>query len=284
MGRQVVCGAGGYDPVYEIADIGALVRASPGLCRVLEEDSALGEAIAPARRMKALKECLSRSVTVPAGRWWLSVGEPSCESIGLLVLDGLLIRRVGVSGRFGAELLGVGDLLRPWQDLDSPTLTVVSGWNVVHPARMAVLDEHVARRLAHYPEVTSSLTGRALQRSRSLAVIMAIAHQARVDLRLHMLFWHLAGRWGKVRSDRVALPLRLTHGVLADLIAARRTTVTKALSVLAANDLVHAVNEGWDLFGRAPGQLLELEHVAEPRVPMLAERDDGRGSSRPPGA
>jgi hypothetical protein len=261
MGRDVGRGGAGYGGLYEVADVDALAHASEGLCRVLEEDSALGEAVAAARRMKAVEECLSRSVTLPAGRWWLSVGDPGLESIGLLVLEGLLIRRVGVNGRFGAELLGGGDLLRPWQDLDSPTLRIVSGWNVIHPTRMAVLDEQVARCLAHYPEVTSSLMGRALQRSRNLAVIMAIVHQARVDLRLHMLFWHLAGRWGFVHSDRVRLPLRLTHSVLADLVAARRSTVSKALSELARKDLVRAASEGWELFGRPPGELLELEQV-----------------------
>ena len=62
---------------------------------------------------------------------------------------------------------------------------------------------------------------------------MAIVHQARVDVRLHMLLWHLAARWGRVRSDGTVLRLRLTHAVLADLVAARRPTVTTALSDLA---------------------------------------------------
>lgn len=280
--RAVLRGVAAYGGVYEIADIDALVHPSHGLCRALEEDSALAEAVAPARRTKALRECLSRSVTLPAGRWLLSVREPPCETIGLLVLEGLLIRRVGVDGLFGSELLGAGDLLRPWQDIDSPTLKVVIGWNVVHPTRLAVLDEDVARHLAHYPEVTSSLIGRALQRSHNLAVIMAIVHQARVDLRLHMLFWHLAARWGKVCSDRVTVPLRLTHGVLADLIAAGRPTVTRALSELARKNLVHARNEGWELFGRPPGQLLALQQVPEAgpagRSRTAAENNGGPAS------
>ena len=41
------------------------------------------------------------------------------KALGLLVLDGLIIRRVGVAGRFGAELLGDGDLLRPWEREDA---------------------------------------------------------------------------------------------------------------------------------------------------------------------
>jgi hypothetical protein len=76
-----------------------------------------------------------------------------------------------------------------------------------------------------------------------------------------MLFWHLAARWGRVRSDGVSLPLRLTHNVLADLAAARRPTVTTALSELANSDLVRAVEDGWLLFGEPPGELLELAPI-----------------------
>jgi len=43
----------------------------------------------------------------------------------------------------------------------------------------------------------------------------------------------LRGRGAAVRHDGVLLPLRLTNAVLADLVAARRPTVTSALSELA---------------------------------------------------
>ncbi|HUB36455.1 MAG TPA: hypothetical protein VL972_06490, partial [Solirubrobacteraceae bacterium] len=191
------------------------------VCRVLEEDPELAEAIPADRRERAVRECRARTVLLPAGRWRASPNGQPGEGIGLLVLEGLLLRRVGVDGRFGAELLGGGDLLRPWQaEGEPPTLQVTTGWQVIEPARMAVLDEAFALRLSRYPRLSGRLVGRALERSRNLAVNMAIVHQARVDVRLHMLFWHLAARWGRVRSDCVSLPLRLTHNVLADLAAA----------------------------------------------------------------
>jgi CRP/FNR family transcriptional regulator, cyclic AMP receptor protein len=84
---------------------------------------------------------------------------------------------------------------------------------------------------------------------------MAIVHQARVDIRLQMLFWHLAGRWGKVRSDGIVIPLRLTHAVLSDLVAARRPTVTSALSDLARRGVLRVTDEGWLLSGEPPGEL-----------------------------
>jgi CRP-like cAMP-binding protein len=54
------------------------------------------------------------------------------------------------------------------------------------------------------------------------------------------------------------LRVRLTHSVLADLVAARRPTVTSALSDLSKRKLVQFVDDGWLLSGEAPGELLEV--------------------------
>lgn len=232
------------------------------ICRVLEEDPELAEALPPDLREQAERECLARTVTIPAGPWNVKLGDPKIEGIGRLVLSGLLIRRVGVDGRFGAELLGAGDLLRPrQQDEQPPIIPVSTAWQVLEPTRVALLDESFVRRIARYPQLTGCLVGRALRRSRNLAVYMAIVHHARVDVRLHTLLWYLAGRWGRVGSDGVVLPLRLTHNVLADLTAARRPTVTSALSELAKSGLVQPYREGWLLSGRPPGELIELGAV-----------------------
>ena len=61
-----------------------------------------------------------------------------------------------------------------------------------------------------------------------------------------------------VRSDGTVLRLRLTHTVLADLVAARRPTVTTALSELARQGLVRTDGETWVLPGEAPSDLLVL--------------------------
>lgn len=229
---------------------------------MFEEDPDLAENIPSPLREQAVRECLARTVLVPTGRWQASETAPGRDGIGLLVLEGLLTRRVGVDGRFGAELLGVGDILRPWLgEDDPPALALATGWRVIEPLRMAVLDVQFARRVARYPHTTGRLVGRALERSRNLALNMAIVHQARVDVRLRMLFWQLARRWGRVRSGCVSLPLRLTHSVLADLVAARRPTVTTALSELARAELVRQVDDGWLLRGLPPRELLELVTV-----------------------
>jgi CRP/FNR family cyclic AMP-dependent transcriptional regulator len=239
----------------------SLVRTNESPCQVLREDAELGEAISAEHREQAIAECLADTVGLARGRWRAG-GEPTLrDGIGLLVLDGLLLRRVGIDGRFGAELLGEGDLLRPWQDPTS-ILSHTTGWRVLETTRLALLDGPAAQRMAAYPALTGKLVGRALERSRNLAVNMAIVQQARVTTRLQMLLWHLANRWGRVRSEDVLVPLHLTHSVLSDLVAARRPTVTSALSELAGKELVRTSGRGWLLFGEPPGELLELQDVS----------------------
>ena len=146
-----------------------------------------------------------------------------------------MARRVGVAGRFGAELLGDGDLMNPFHRHDMGTSLPRTGkWRVLRPSRMAILDSEFTARATRYPEVVSALVTRALRRSRHIATNMAIVQQPRIDLRLHMLFWELADRWGTVHQDGVHVRLHLTHSMLSDLVAARRPTVTKALGELAA--------------------------------------------------
>jgi len=246
------------------------------LCHVLREDAELAEAIPAARRQEAIGECVAPEIYLPSSRTPSALGAHSGTGVGFLVLSGLLVRRVGIDGRFGAELLGEGDLLRPSQgEFDSPMLPLETRWLVPEPGRLAVLDDDFVQRLARYPELAPAIVARAMQRSRNLAVNMAIVHQARVDVRLHMLLWHLAGRWGRVRSDGTVVPLRLTHALLADLVAARRPTVTSALTDLARRGLVRSQGDSWVLFGEAPVELLDIDGTAAPRrreAPSLASR------------
>jgi CRP-like cAMP-binding protein len=229
---------------------------------VLVEDPELGEALSPAERVSASEHCIAPAIELPRGRWDGQRSDMTPGGIGLLVLRGLLIRRVDVGGGFGAELLGQGDLLRPWQGEGAQsTLSTSSGWRVLETARIAVLDHHTAVRFARYPELTGRLVAKSLERSRNLATAMAIAHHSRVDTRLHMLFWHLADRWGRVRPDGVLIPLALTHAMLADLVSARRPSVSTGLSEMARQGLVERVGRGWLLRGDPPGELLQLQPV-----------------------
>ena len=250
--------------------LGTLDRGQMQVCYPLQEDPELAEAIEPDQRAAASTALIARQLEISPGAWpGSSAGR---DGIGLLVLQGTLVLRVGIAGRHSAELIGEGDVLRRPDTGWATQLTLTHSWLVLEPARLAVLDSRFASQLGGFPNLTGALFGRASLRTRQLAVNMAIVHQARVDVRLHMLLWHLAGRWGRVRSDGIVVALRLTHSILAELVAARRPTVTSALSELSRNGLVRSVPEGWLLCGPPPGapEELDLALADEPRRPADA--------------
>jgi CRP/FNR family transcriptional regulator, cyclic AMP receptor protein len=235
---------------------------SKQFCHVLADDPDLAEAMSLAQRSEAIEHCLAPAVNLPRGRWEAPQTELTPGGIGLLVLRGLLIRRVSIEDGFGTELLGQGDLLRPWQGEGAEsTISRTTGWRVLEDARIAVLDRYAAVRLARYPELTGRLVAKALERSRNLAAATAIAQHNRVEVRLHMLFWHLADRWGRVRPGGVIVPLRLTHAILADLVSARRPSVSTGLALLARQGVVERVGREWLLHGNPPGELLERQSI-----------------------
>jgi CRP/FNR family cyclic AMP-dependent transcriptional regulator len=172
---------------------------------------------------------------------------------GLLVLDGLLLRRVTLHGRTGAELLGDGDLLQPWV-LQPPydTLVAEPGWEVLEQTRLAVLDGRFAARVAPRPEVAAALLARAIERARMLAFQHVASHIPGLEGRLLALFWGLADRWGRVRPDGVLIPVPLTHATVAELVGASRPSVSTALAQLARQGAVQRQGAGWLLDRRAP--------------------------------
>jgi CRP-like cAMP-binding protein len=195
----------------------------------------------------------TRGLTAPLLRL---VAEPHAElpdqppgAIGLLVLDGLLSRRVRLAGRSTVELLGPGDLVAPWQD-DGQLASVPSqaSWRVLEPARLALLDADVAAGLARVPGALGVLIERAERRAHALATRLAIAQMPRLEDRLIAVFWHLADRWGRVEPRGVAIPLRLSHAVVAELVCAQRPSVSVALKHLADDGLLERADHGtWRL-------------------------------------
>ena len=220
---------------------------------MLDEDSELAEHVPEAVFGTARESSLAAVVDVPRGRWDARPdAHRARDGYGLLVLDGVLVRRVGYDGRFGAELLAAGDLLRPWEFDGDNSLGFETGWRVLVATRLAVLDLRWTERMVRYPRVGPALACRALMRSRRLATMMAIAQQPRLDDRLWMLFWELADRHGRVHPDGVHLDLPLTHEVLSHLVAARRPSVSGALTKLADQGRLRRNGRAWVLTGDPP--------------------------------
>jgi CRP/FNR family transcriptional regulator, cyclic AMP receptor protein len=118
---------------------------------------------------------LARTITIAKGDWDMGELYRRPDGFGLFLLAGFVVRRVGRAGRFGAELLGPGDLLRPWQTVGAfATRPFEPVWSVVAPAEVALLDASFARRAEPYPTVAVQLVDRAMLRSRRLVLALAI--------------------------------------------------------------------------------------------------------------
>jgi CRP/FNR family transcriptional regulator, cyclic AMP receptor protein len=223
--------------------------------RLLEADPELGALLTGTRRAEAERDLVVRTHRLTVGPWDVTrLSGASADHVGLLVIDGVISRELVVADHVSAELLGPGDLVRPWQGAAGAGLLPVQAiWSVLSTVTLAVLDRRFAAEAARYPEITAALFDRLGERSLRLATTQAISQLTRVDRRLKALFWHLAERWGRVSGDGVVVPLALTHRILGQLVGARRPTVSTALSELAEREeLVRRSDGSWLLRGDPP--------------------------------
>ena len=226
---------------------------SPQTSEILKLDPDLASALPKAQVEPAQRACVAGVTRILRGDWDPRAAAPDPGGFGLLVNSGFLVRRVGGGDRFGAELLGPGDLLRPWQTMwEDASLAFEPLWTAITGVELAVLDRSFAGRAAPYPAVAEELVARAMQRSRYLAIAITIAQQPRVDIRLHMLLWHFADRWGTVGPEGTTIELPLTHVILSELVAARRPTVSTALSQLSREGKIVRDGDLWQLLGEPP--------------------------------
>jgi CRP/FNR family cyclic AMP-dependent transcriptional regulator len=210
--------------------------AAHDLVRLLDADPELGERLAPDELDRARHQLVAETRRVPTGRWDAAgVLEPGGTPLGLLLLDGLLLRDLD---------------LRPW-DTDSANsdLPFVARWTVLEPVRLALLDERFLYAAVRYPAVIDALFARASRRQRGLSVRLVVNQLVRLEDRLTLALWTLAERWGRVTPDGVLVPMGLTHSALARLVGARRPSVTSALGDLARDRLLERTEEGWLLRG-----------------------------------
>jgi CRP/FNR family transcriptional regulator, cyclic AMP receptor protein len=182
-------------------------------------------------------------------------GPDEGEQIGLLVLDGLVLHRTTVAGEATVALVGSGDVLTGMRVGSDDCVAHASSWTVCAPARVAVLDASFAHAVARWPSLLAALLRRVSERAESLAFLRSVTRVRQLDLRVLLLLWHLADRWGRVGADGIVLPLPLTQQMLAELAAARRPSVNQALRELAERGLLDARSGGgWTLYGDPPAR------------------------------
>jgi CRP/FNR family cyclic AMP-dependent transcriptional regulator len=238
---------------------------------LFEVDPDLIEYLDVRQAAAARPRAIVRATTLRPGERepWSFIAVPNGH-LGLLVIDGLLTREMTLLGRTTMELIGGGDVLRPWDDAEErPSVPWTVGWTVHVPTRVALLDEHLAERVATWPGIATALVKRSMQRAQWLEHHLAILENPRVDVRLLLLFWQLADRWGTVGPDGVTVPLRLTHRTLGRLVRAQRPSITASLHAMSMRGLIDRRRDGtWLLRGEPCRQLrLLLSDANRPVAP-----------------
>jgi len=232
---------------------------------LVEADPDLGERLDPEELQRAHRDALVRIRRLSTGEWDAAGAvEEGSHHRGFLIVDGLLSREVEVMARRCVELLGQGDVMRPWSwDSEGSHVQAEVGWKVLEPSRLAVLDNGLVTRIAPWPQLGVELFNRGIRRAHALAVSLAIAHHQRVDDRLLLTLWHLAERWGRVHTEGVVVPLPLSHQRLADLVGAQRPSVTTAMGDLTrAGTISRRDNGDWVLHGSPPEEIRHHRLVA----------------------
>jgi CRP/FNR family cyclic AMP-dependent transcriptional regulator len=194
--------------------------------------------------------------------------------LGFLVLKGLLLYEVSAYGRATAELLGVGDLVRPWRGSASTTFASQARWTVLEQVLLADLGTVASARFTDSPHVFEALIKRCSDRAEAVAVQRSITAHVRVDVRVLAYLWHLADRFGVVVPNAVRLDIPLTHAVLARLVGARRPTVTTGLQRLIQLGYLRREGRAFVLLGDASA-VAELESRSPARDFELPLRNGG---------
>ena len=212
--------------------------------RVLDEFPDLADGLDSQDREAARRSAVGLAEHLERGPWTPDFGESMCG----IVCQGVLLRTCDFGTASTSVLVGAGDLLlEPGRS---------GAWRALQPVTIVWLGAAFERATQRWPALTRSLLRFSQEAAERAMAMQAVAQLQRIDDRLLALLWHLAERWGRVTTDGVVLDLRLQHRVLADLVGARRPSVTTALGTLAAEGrVVRRAGGGWLLRGDEPEQL-----------------------------
>ncbi|HEY2438280.1 MAG TPA: helix-turn-helix domain-containing protein [Solirubrobacteraceae bacterium] len=245
---------------------------------LLDLDDDLAEQLELRMRFSARQHATARLLDADTGAcdlisWFGAVG----NGPGLLIVDGLFAIDTCIAGRRTTELMGDGDLLQPPEPHEDEMVDCETVWRALNPTRLALLDSDFADRMRSWPRVLNALFRRAERRSAELDVLRAISCQPRLEVRLVLLLWHLASRWGRVEPAGLRLELPLTHRLLGQMVAAERPSISHALRRLSQAEIVTGSAGDWHLHGSVEEHLESLiERTARltprSRGPTAAQR------------
>jgi len=166
------------------------------------------------------------------------------SAFGVLVLDGMLLRRVLVGDHSALRVLGPGDFVAVGEPADIAILAD-GGYRAAAPTRLAVLEDHAMLAIRRFPQLAVGMQLRMAAQQDRLAAQLVICQLPRVEDRILAMMWLLAETWGRVTAVGTSLPLSLTHDAWGELVGAKRPTVTLALQKLVEVGAAARLDRGW---------------------------------------
>ena len=138
---------------------------------IIDADSDLADLLDDQEVEQARRQTVTPVRQLSPGPWEAAEAfEADQHHQGFLVIDGLLSREVDVLGRRCVELLGPGDVLRPWTwDPDGLHVHAEVGWMVLEPTRLAVLNHQLVLRMNPWPQLGLELFARGTRPAQSPA-------------------------------------------------------------------------------------------------------------------
>jgi CRP/FNR family transcriptional regulator, cyclic AMP receptor protein len=225
--------------------------------RLLEADPDLGRGLSPEHLAIARRELIVKAIVLPRpGTDIERLSRALKPQLGLLILDGVLLRDVEATGKLTSELLGPGDIVFPWPEARAlSAIEATSRITSLTESRIALLDARFVAMAARWPTILGEIAGGSAARTRETALRLLVAQLVRIEDRVLLALWALAERFGRVTSDGVLLPLPLTHRLIGQLVGGTRPTVTTALGRLARAGTVVRTEHGWLLAGEPPSAI-----------------------------
>jgi CRP/FNR family cyclic AMP-dependent transcriptional regulator len=204
--------------------------------RLLDEDLEIALRVPEPEREVARRTLVVSVEQLRAGTWAPPGRGEHAPLLGYLLLGGAVLRESRVESQWTTEVLGPGDVLRPWEEDDEIVGDV--SWRILETTNAAAVGHSFVIRSARWPGVFDELLARTVRRTRMLATLRSIGSIRRLDERLLVLLRLLAGRWGRVSPLGVHVGLPLTHETLARLASAQRPSVSASIARLRRDGAV----------------------------------------------
>ena len=130
---------------------------------------------------------------------------------------------------------------------------------MLEPTRVVLLDERFFGALVRWPQLLRAIFRGASEWGHTQLLLTAVQTLQHVELRLRVVLWMYAERYGRATPEGVTLPIRLGHQDLAELIGTQRPSVSAHLARLSARgEVLRRPDRTWLLVGPPPAEIDDL--------------------------